>query len=541
VPKRPAAPAGKPRPGGSSIGRIRAVYFCLAVAIGATARAEEFGFESLRGLIESRGISSVDELVRALPADLRAHYTLVFASRSLQGASPANPRAILFGSDAEFVVTFNGDPTARGNSAVETMEFDPRSNNFQFREIQFPADRGGQVLISEANSARCVACHGQPARPVWDNPPFWPGAYGERYGAGLSAAESKGMREFLALQPRHARYQNLLGAASFAERRTYVASAHDVYNGVATTSPNAQLSALLTRLNVRSILSEMASRPAFDAHRYALLAAAEGSCGPLPDYYPESIRDAIADGLRAYRRMSAATGRLQASAVGARLAGANARYQRGAAGLEELRFVAERSLELSTQQWTLALERNTYDASSPEGAPTLAQVLFEWVAVTDEELRGLHTYRSFTSDDRYCEHLRRQSVRALEAWYTAHPLSEAAAADAQLEPTVARDSDASFPQNAVSWRPEFLERCTACHNGEVAPFIPFADPDALAKCLVKGSYPHGRLLDEVLYRLAPEAGAKSMPRGITITAAQRRVLEEYFLALGQRGAMHSAL
>jgi len=59
-----------------------------------------------------------------------------------------------------------------------------------------------------------------------------------------------------------------------------------VYNGVKTTPPNAQLSALLTALNNRSIMSEMASSPAFDAHRYVLLAAAEGSCGPLPDYFP---------------------------------------------------------------------------------------------------------------------------------------------------------------------------------------------------------------------------------------------------------------
>jgi len=541
VPKRRAAALGKFLPGSASTGRIRTVCLCLAIALSASARAAEFRFDSMRELIESSGIRSVDELVQALPPDLRAHYTLVFASRSLQAASPANPRAILFGSDAEFIVTFNGDPAERGNSVVETMEFDARNNKFLFREIQFPADKDGPVSISEANSARCVACHGEPARPVWDTAPFWPGVYGERYGAGLSPAESKGMREFLALQPAHARYHNLLGAAAFAERTTYVASARAVYNGVRTTSPNAQLSALLTRLNVRSILSEMASRPAFDAHRYVLLAAAEGSCGPLPEYYPASLRDLIADELRAYRRTSTATGRLQTAAVTARLEGAGGRYQRSAARLDALRFVVERSLGLSTQQWTLALERNTYDASVPEGAPTFAQLLFEWVAVTDGELRGLHAYRSFTSGDRYCEHLRRQSLSALEAWYTAHPWSEASASGAQSAPAVTGASDASNSPNPVSWRPEFLDRCTSCHTGEVAPFIPFADPDALAKLLVKGSYPHGRLLDEILYRLAPEAGAKSMPRGLTITAVQRRLLEEYFLGLGQRGAMNSAL
>ena len=511
---------------------IQPVCFCLGLAIGTAAGAADFGFESMRELIQSRRITSAEALIEALPVDLRSHYTLVFASRSLQGASTANPRAILFGSDAEFIVTFNGDPAKRGHSEVETMEFDPRSNSFLFREVQFPADPGGQVAISETNSARCVACHGQPARPIWDTPPSWPGVYGERYGAGLSAKEARGMREFLALQPGHPRYRNLIGAAAFADRATYVGSATAVYNGVRTTPPNAQLSAQLTALNNRSIMSEMAASPAFDAHRYALLAAAEGSCGPLKDYFPAPMSKTIALQLREFRRTSAATDRLQAQAVVARLAGAGGGYRRGAAaaGLDELRFVVERNLGLTTQHWTLALEGNTYDLSAPEGTQSLAQVLFEWIAVNDTALRGLHHYRSFTGDDRYCEHLRRASVSALEAWYAAHPMPETPTGGARLAST----------QRAIPSSPELLERCAVCHAGKIAPFIPFADPDALAKRLVSGNYPHGRLLDEILYRLAPEAGSKSMPLGIAITPEQRHGLEEYFLGFAPRAALRDA-
>ena len=499
------------------------------MAIGTLCKAADFGFESVRELIQTRGITSVEGLIEALPADLRSHYTLVFASRSLQEASTAYPRAILFGSDAEFIVSFNGDPAKRGNSEIETMEFDSHSNSFLFRELQFPADKGGQVSISETNSARCVACHGQPARPIWDTPPSWPGVYGERYGAGLSAKEAQGMREFLALQPTHVRYRQLLGAAAFAERTTYVGSATAVYNGVKTTPPNAQLSALLTALNNRSIMSEMASSPAFDAHRYVLLAAAEGSCGPLPDYYPAAMSRTIAAQLREFRRTSAATDRLQAATLAARLAGASGGYRRGAAAARvvELRFVVERNLGLTTRHWTLALEGNTYDLSAPEGTQSLAQVLFEWIAVNDPELRGLHHYRSFTGDDRYCEHLRRQSLGALEAWYSAHPLPEV--------PAVAPPSASS--QTASASGPELLQRCATCHTGKIAPFIPFADPDALARSLLTGSYPHGRLLDEILFRLAPEAGSKSMPLGIAVSEAQRHALEEYFLGFAPRAAL----
>jgi mono/diheme cytochrome c family protein len=514
------------------VSRIRTAFFCLGAVIGTVAVAADFGFESLRELIESRGITSVGALIEALPADLRSHYTLVFASRSLQGASTASPRAILFGSDAAFIVTFNGDPAQRGGSDVETMEFDPRSNRFLFREVQFPADGGGRVSISETNSARCVACHGQPARPIWDTPPSWPGVYGERYGAGLSAREAKGMHEFLTLQPGHARYRHLLGASAFADRATYVASARAVYNGIKTTPPNAQLSALLTALNNRSIMSEMASSPAFEAHRYALLAAAEGSCGPLADYYPAPMNAQIAAQLREFMRTSASTDRLQAETVAARLAGESGGYRRGPAAARhvELRFVVERSLGLTTQHWTLALEGNTYDLSAPEGTQSLAQVLFEWIAVNDTALRSLHHYRSFTGDDRYCEHLRRQSVSALEAWYAAHPLQQTPASAAASAST----------QAAVLAGPELLERCVSCHTGKIGPLIPFADPDALAKRLVSGNYTHGRLLDEILYRLSPEAGPKSMPLGITITSAQRHGLEEYFLGLAPRGAIRDA-
>jgi hypothetical protein len=39
------------------------------------------------------------------------------------------------------------------------------------------------------------------------------------------------------------------------------------------------------------------------------------------------------------------------------------------------------------------------------------------------------------------------------------------------------------------------------------------------------------LLDEILYRLTPEAGADQMPRGLNINSDERHELEEYFLSL----------
>jgi len=173
---------------------------------------------------------------------------------------------------------------------------------------------------------------------------------------------------------------------------------------------------------------------------------------------------------------------------------------------------------MRTAQWTLALERNTYDLSAPEGALTLPQALFEWVANGDRALRDLRAYRTLDSADPYCEHLRRESRRSLEEWYAAgHGASEDAPALADSPPP----------------RPPLVDQCIACHTGEIGPSIPFADPPELARRLGRGEYPRGRLLDEILFRLSPESGAELMPRGIGVSAQEQRDLEDYFLGLAR--------
>lgn len=99
----------------------------LLIAANVSAQGSDFSFDSLQQLIARQSIGSVEQLVTALPEDLRSHYTLVFQSRSLQDASFANPRAILFGSHATLILAFNGDPAERGFGAIETMEFDGRA------------------------------------------------------------------------------------------------------------------------------------------------------------------------------------------------------------------------------------------------------------------------------------------------------------------------------------------------------------------------------------------------------------------------------
>jgi hypothetical protein len=403
---------------------VSCLSFCSAFAFAASAGADPFTFGSLRELIAARNFKSVEELIEALPPDLRSRYTLVFHSRSLQSASPAYPRAILFGADATLVVTFNGDPSEHGYSSVETMAFDPAGSTYQFREISFSGAAGapgaagvpGTASISDSNPARCAGCHGRPARPIWDAPPTWPGVYGEHYGAGLSAREAEGMRDFLALQPQHPRYKHLLGAAAFADRETYVTGARVGYNGEKARPPNVRLSELLNALNIRSIMAAVVASPAYEAHRYLLIAAAERGCGELAEFYPKAQRLKVTADLREFERTSAASQRRETAAKASRLASARHGSEGGmsAVSYDELRFVVEHDLGISTRDWTLAAEHNSTDLTPPEDSVTVPQALFNRVAQSDPKLIDLRSYREYSVNDSYCKYLRRASLAALE-------------------------------------------------------------------------------------------------------------------------------
>ena len=51
----------------------------LFMMAAATVHAGDLTFDSLQRLMQSRAIHGIDELIAALPEDLRGHYTLVFA------------------------------------------------------------------------------------------------------------------------------------------------------------------------------------------------------------------------------------------------------------------------------------------------------------------------------------------------------------------------------------------------------------------------------------------------------------------------------
>ena len=488
------------------VGWVVSVAVVLGWPWGVRAGAAEFGFASLQELIRTHDIRSVDELIAALPEDLRTHYALVFASRSLQGASFAAPRVIAYGPEANFVLTFNGDSGQRGFQTVESMEFDADKKEFQFRELEFAPQT--TAVVSPVNPKKCAGCHGVPAKPVWDTYPVWPGAYGERYGERLSPEERKGLAAFLKRQPGDPRYKHLLQVERLSNPETFHPTARTFYSAAAPEPPNAELSLYLSRLEFQSVAHNLARQPAFPTYQYALLGVADDRCGGLAEFYPEALWNAQTQSFERYVRDTKAANARQLQMKMLRLEPsarvAAAELTPDISALTKFRFIAESSLGVSGTAWSLALEHATYDFNAP---PTRESPL-------REALLSEMTYAALPSDgDRYCEDLKRKSLKALTDLATVNG-SGLATHEAELIAS-----------------PPIAQVCVGCHQTDVAPRIPFADPVQLAKDLRTRPAPHGLLIDEVRFRLSAEAGAQRMPLGINLSDEQRQQLNAYFSAL----------
>jgi hypothetical protein len=500
-----------------TVGWVVSVAMVLGWPWGVHLEAAEFGFASLQELIRTHDIRSVDELIAALPEDLRTHYALVFASRSLQGASFAAPRVIAYGPEANFVLTFNGDPGQRGFQTVECMEFDAGRKEFQFRELEFAPQ--ATAVVSPVNPKKCAGCHGVPAKPVWDTYPVWPGAYGERYGEKLSPDERKGLAAFLKRQPGDPRYKHLLQVERLSNPETFHPTARTFYSAAAPEPPNAELSLYLSRLEYEAVAHTLARQPLFPAYQYALLGVTDNTCGGLPEFYPESLWNAHAASFERFVRDTKAANARQLQMKMLRLEPsarvAAAELTPEIIALTKFRFIAESSLGVSGTAWSLALEHATYDFTAPPTRENPLRVaLLAEMAHTEVPSDG----------DRYCADLKRKSLKALtdlEA-HSQEPNPEVATVNGLGPPTHEAELIAS---------PPIAQVCVGCHQTDVAPRIPFADPVQLAKDLRTRPASHGFLIDEVRFRLSTEAGTQRMPLGINLSDEQRQQLNSYFTAL----------
>jgi len=150
--------------------------------------------DALHAFATEAGISNVEGLLGVLPGWLLANHILVESTRAGGRASVEHPRLILFGSDARFLMSFASDPADPRREVVDVAELEARGA-WKLRSLDF---RTGPPTLS-ADDRACVACHGDPPRPLWGSYPSWPGMFGAE-GDRVSAAQA-GRLEALRANP----------------------------------------------------------------------------------------------------------------------------------------------------------------------------------------------------------------------------------------------------------------------------------------------------------------------------------------------------
>jgi mono/diheme cytochrome c family protein len=300
------------------------------------------------------------------------------------------------------------------------------------------------------------------------------------------------------------------------------------YAGEHRESPNAEFAELLERMNMQMIARQLGEQENFAVYRYAILGAAEGNCGDLVEFLPAAQRAGAQAALRRLLQTAESARALQDEVKRLRaLPGTpSVELLRGpgspSSALDAVSWLAEAALGMPTADWTLALEKGTYDFTVQRGSnAALAGSLRQRIEQGDPEVRELAPLREYSADDRYCRYLRERSRAVLAA----SPESQ----NRNFTPGVGSISPAALTPEAA------LQHCAVCHAAGPAPPLPFDRPLLLSRLLRRGNYPHGDLLDEILFRLAPQAGAAHMPPDANWPPPQRDSLSRYILGLARTG------
>ncbi len=148
---------------------------------------------------------TVESFLAALPMSLSQNFVLMHESRSMQQATPRQPRQILFGSDARFLLAVSGVPEDPRYNELEFAEFEPTTGRYHFGVISFVAN--GPATVTK-DVAFCQNCHGAVPHPIWAPYPDWKGAYGNDRGA-IEKDLQQDFAAFFAAAPTSPRYQHL--------------------------------------------------------------------------------------------------------------------------------------------------------------------------------------------------------------------------------------------------------------------------------------------------------------------------------------------
>jgi hypothetical protein len=150
-------------------------------------------------------IDSKEALIRAIPDSFKTNPILVYKSESLQGPHEVdylNPRALLFDNPGtlypesseldknNFMLSFNGNPKDEGFKAIEIFDYKSK----KMFELTFDDKK---ATLNDETDGKCLRCHGNPPRPIFQSYPDWSGVFGSQHLGTIPPEEEKGFQDFI--------------------------------------------------------------------------------------------------------------------------------------------------------------------------------------------------------------------------------------------------------------------------------------------------------------------------------------------------------
>lgn len=135
---------------------------------------ERLTAEKIMNYVLANGVSTVEELIEALPPLHKRHFALIFGSEALnkEFVSGYHPRVVSWGADSRFLITWSTNPDSPGKDKIEFLQL--ASEKWVAGIIDFSGD-----TPELSNPPVCSTCHGHLNKPLWGSYPTWVGTENE--------------------------------------------------------------------------------------------------------------------------------------------------------------------------------------------------------------------------------------------------------------------------------------------------------------------------------------------------------------------------
>ncbi|WP_079254007.1 PKD domain-containing protein [Endozoicomonas arenosclerae] len=141
--------------------------------------------------LNEKNINTMKGFMDVMPDHMLKNFALIEHSQTPGKSSMEYPRILMFGSDARFMVNIPTDPSDPDYERLD-VSYRHDDGNWEFSQFDFTTT----PATLNKNPDSCIACHGSPARPFWQQYLNWPGVFGDD-DSDANAPET--------LEPRHAR------------------------------------------------------------------------------------------------------------------------------------------------------------------------------------------------------------------------------------------------------------------------------------------------------------------------------------------------